>query len=157
MADGEKLEVLLKADGGPVTGDYDKTTRVRCRHSVTPHWRADPRRRLGLVYGDQPRPGVLGACGWGVEWKKLAVWFHDHGCSGALGITNPDTKEGVMSRPPAPLLSVRSACVLMLALVVAIIAGVLSYLSAHDLPAATLTAGGAGAGAVLLFHTLLGR
>lgn len=62
-----------------------------------------------------------------------------------------------MSQSPGPLLSVRSAFVLMLALVVAIIAGVLSYLSAHDLPAAILVTGNAGAGAMLLFHTLLTR
>lgn len=62
-----------------------------------------------------------------------------------------------MSQSPGPLLSVRSAFVLMFALVVAIAAGVLSYLSAHDLPAAILVAGGAGAGATLLFHTLLAR
>jgi len=62
-----------------------------------------------------------------------------------------------MSQSPGPLLSVRSAFVLMLALVVAIVAGVLSYLSGHDLPAAILVAGGAGAGAVLLVHTLLAR
>jgi hypothetical protein len=62
-----------------------------------------------------------------------------------------------MSQPPGPLLSVRSAFILMLALFVAITAGVLSYLSAHDLPAAVLVAGGASAGATLLFHTLLAR
>jgi hypothetical protein len=62
-----------------------------------------------------------------------------------------------MSQSPGPLLSLRSAFVLMLALVVAIIAGVLSYLSAHDLPAAVLVASGASAGAMLLFHTLLAR
>jgi hypothetical protein len=62
-----------------------------------------------------------------------------------------------MSQSPGPLLSLRSAFVLMLALVVAILAGVLSYLSAHDLPAAVLVAGGASAGAMLLFHTLLAR
>jgi hypothetical protein len=64
-----------------------------------------------------------------------------------------DAKEGVMSQSPGPLLSVRSAFVLMLALVVAVVGGVLSYLSGHDLPAAVLVAGGAGGGAVLLFHT----
>ena len=62
-----------------------------------------------------------------------------------------------MSQSPGPLLSVRSAFVLMLALIIAIVAGVLSYLSAHDLPAAILVAGSAGAGATVLFHTLLAR
>lgn len=62
-----------------------------------------------------------------------------------------------MSQSPGPLLSVRSAFVLMLALVVAITAGALSYLSAHDLPATILGAGGAGAGATVLFHSLLAR
>jgi hypothetical protein len=62
-----------------------------------------------------------------------------------------------MFQSPGPLLSVRSAFVLMLALVVGITTGMLSYLSAHDLPAAILVAGGASAGATVLFHTLLAR
>jgi hypothetical protein len=62
-----------------------------------------------------------------------------------------------MSQSPGPLLSVRSAFVLMLALVVGITAGLLSYLSTHDLPAAILVTGGACAEGILLFHTLLAR
>lgn len=46
-----------------------------------------------------------------------------------------------MSESAGPRLSARSAFVLLLALVVAIIGGVLSYLSVHDLPAAVLVAG----------------
>jgi hypothetical protein len=61
------------------------------------------------------------------------------------------------SKSPGPLVDVRTAVVLMLALLVGIIAGVLSYLSGRDLAAATLVGGGATAGAMLLFHTVLGR
>ena len=55
------------------------------------------------------------------------------------------------------LLPVRTAVVLLIAGVVGICAGVLGYLSNHDLAGAALV-GGAGAGAaLLLFHTLVGR
>jgi len=61
--------------------------------------------------------------------------------------------------PPGsgPLLTVRVALVLLMASVVGLVAGGLSYLAEHDVPAAVLVGGGAAGGAVLLFHILLGR
>jgi len=55
--------------------------------------------------------------------------------------------------PPGsgPLLTVRAALVLLMASVVGLVAGGLAYLTDHDVPAAVLV------GALLLFHTLLGR
>jgi hypothetical protein len=70
---------------------------------------------------------------------------------------NPYAEEGAVSQPPARLLSVRSAVVLVLALVVAATVGLLSYLSTHDLPAAILAAGSATTGALSMFRTLLAR
>lgn len=58
---------------------------------------------------------------------------------------------------PGPLLTVRAALVLLIALVIGLIAGVLGYLSNHDVPAAALMGGGAAGGALILFHVLLGR
>lgn len=61
-----------------------------------------------------------------------------------------------MSRPtPGPLLSVRAAVILLIAVVAGIVAGVLGYLATGSLPAAVLTGGGAAGGAVLLFQTLV--
>jgi hypothetical protein len=55
------------------------------------------------------------------------------------------------------LLTVRAAVVLLIALVVGIAAGGLSYLAEHSLPSAVLWGGGAAGGALLLFHTIIGR
>lgn len=61
-----------------------------------------------------------------------------------------------MAQPdPEPLLSVRTALVLLLAAVIALLAGVLSYLAQHEVATAVLVGGGAGGGAVALFHGLL--
>jgi hypothetical protein len=54
-------------------------------------------------------------------------------------------------------LSLRSALVLVIAVVVGISAGVLSYLSSHDVPGAVLVGGGAAGAATILFHAVLGR
>ncbi|RSM96243.1 hypothetical protein DMB42_48815 [Nonomuraea sp. WAC 01424] len=62
-----------------------------------------------------------------------------------------------MAAPPGPLLSVRSAVVLLLAAVVGLLAGLLASLSGQPLPAAFLLAGGAAGGALALFHTVIGR
>lgn len=56
-----------------------------------------------------------------------------------------------------PLLSVRTAVVLLLAAVVGIIAGVLGFLAYRDVPVALLLAGGASGGALAMFHGLLAR
>ena len=62
-----------------------------------------------------------------------------------------------MPPTPSPLLTVRAAVVLLLALVVGLLAGGLAYLADHSLPAAVLVAGGAAGGALLLFHKVIDR
>jgi hypothetical protein len=47
--------------------------------------------------------------------------------------------------------------ILLLALVVGVLAGGLSYLTDHSVPHAVLWGGGAAGGALLLFHTVIGR
>jgi hypothetical protein len=59
--------------------------------------------------------------------------------------------------PPGPLLTVRAAVVLILALIIGVIAGVLAYLVDRSVPSAVLWGGGAAGGALLLFHTVIGR
>lgn len=59
--------------------------------------------------------------------------------------------------PPGPLLSVRTALVLVLSFMVGTLATLLSYLAHQSLPAAVLVGGGACGASVLLFHTLIGR
>lgn len=59
--------------------------------------------------------------------------------------------------PPGPLLTVRAAVVLLLALVVGVLAGGLAYLTDHSVPRAVLWGGSAAAGALLLFHTVIDR
>ncbi len=51
-----------------------------------------------------------------------------------------------MPPTPSPLLTVRTAVVLLLALVVGLLAGGLAYLADYSLPAAVLVAGGAAGG-----------
>ncbi|GFJ82122.1 hypothetical protein Phou_063020 [Phytohabitans houttuyneae] len=57
---------------------------------------------------------------------------------------------------PGPLLSVRTAIVLLLALVVGLLSGGLSYLAEPSAPLAALYGGGAACGALLLFHKVVG-
>lgn len=60
--------------------------------------------------------------------------------------------------PPGPLLSVRTAVVLLLAVLVGLCARRLAYLANHSLPADALVGGGATAGgALMLFHAVIGR
>jgi hypothetical protein len=59
--------------------------------------------------------------------------------------------------PPDPLLTVRTAVVLTLGLIIGLAAGALGYLAQRDVPTALLIAGGATGGALALFHSLLGR
>jgi hypothetical protein len=59
--------------------------------------------------------------------------------------------------PAGPLLTVRAAVILLLALVVGVLAGGLSYLTDHSVPGAVLWGGSAAGGAMLLFHTVIGR
>lgn len=58
--------------------------------------------------------------------------------------------------PPGPLLTLRAAVILLLAVVIGVIAGVLAYLSGSTVPGAALVDGGASGGAILLFHTVIG-
>jgi hypothetical protein len=63
-----------------------------------------------------------------------------------------------MSTPsPDPLLTVRAALILLLALVVGGTAGTLAYLAHYSFPAAVLMGGSAAGGAILLFNTMIGR
>jgi hypothetical protein len=61
------------------------------------------------------------------------------------------------TRDPEPLLSLRTTIVLLLAVLIGVGAGVLAALAGQVLPAAVLVGGGAAGGALLLFHTLIGR
>lgn len=59
--------------------------------------------------------------------------------------------------PGDPLLTVRAAVILLLALLTGATAGVLAYLAHRSVPGAALTGGGAAGGAILLFNTVIGR
>ena len=59
------------------------------------------------------------------------------------------------SPEPGPLISIRAAVVLLLALAASVFAGGLAYLSDPSVPAAVLVGGGAGGGALLLFHNVI--
>ncbi|MFC7529768.1 hypothetical protein [Actinoplanes sp. GCM10030250] len=56
---------------------------------------------------------------------------------------------------PGPLLTVRAAVVLLLALVIGILAGALSYLADRSVPSAALWGGGAAGAALMTFHTII--
>lgn len=58
---------------------------------------------------------------------------------------------------PGPLFPLRTAVILLLALVVGVLAGALSYLADHSVPHAVLWGGGAAGGALALFHNMIGR
>ena len=59
--------------------------------------------------------------------------------------------------PPGPLLSVRAALVLLIAIVVGLVAGTLGYFANGGVATAVLVGGSAAGGALALFHTLLDR
>ena len=59
--------------------------------------------------------------------------------------------------PPDPLLSVRAAVILLLALVTGGAAGVLGYLAHRSFPGALLIARSAAGGAIMLFNAMIGR
>lgn len=58
---------------------------------------------------------------------------------------------------PGPLLSVRAALVLLIAVVVGLVAGILGFLASGGIAMAVLIGGGCGGSALALFHTLLDR
>lgn len=59
--------------------------------------------------------------------------------------------------PPGPLLSIRTALILLIAIVIGLVAGVLGYFSSGGIAAAVLIGGGGAGGSLVLFHTLLDR
>lgn len=63
-------------------------------------------------------------------------------------------REDPSSTPAKPLLTVRAALVLLLAIVVGVLAGVLAGLGGNTIPAAVLVGGCATGGALLLFHSI---
>jgi len=59
--------------------------------------------------------------------------------------------------PPDPLLTVRAAVILLMALIVGGFAGALAYLAHRSFPDAVLAGGSAMGGATLLFNSVIGR
>jgi|HubBroStandDraft_2_1064218.scaffolds.fasta_scaffold21207_3 hypothetical protein len=59
--------------------------------------------------------------------------------------------------PPDPLLTVRAAVILLLALIAGGVAGVLGYLAHRSFPGALLIAGSAAGGAIMLFNNMIDR
>ncbi|MGH3779749.1 MAG: hypothetical protein ACRDRO_03725 [Pseudonocardiaceae bacterium] len=57
--------------------------------------------------------------------------------------------------PPSPLLSIRAALILLIAIVVGLVAGTLNYLANGGIAAAVLIGGSAAGGALALFNALL--
>jgi hypothetical protein len=57
--------------------------------------------------------------------------------------------------PPRPLLTIRTALVLLAALVIGLIAGALAFAAYGDLPTAALVAGSAAGGGLALIHSIL--
>jgi hypothetical protein len=71
---------------------------------------------------------------------------------------DPGVKEIIMVSPPSgPLLSVRSAVVLLVALVVGLLASFLGFFATGGLANAMLIGGAAAGGALALSDRLLGR
>ncbi|MDP1805138.1 MAG: hypothetical protein Q8K72_08240 [Acidimicrobiales bacterium] len=62
-----------------------------------------------------------------------------------------------MAAPPDSLLTVRTALVLLIAVVIDLVAGILGYVANRDIASGVLIGGGAAGGAVALFHALLAR
>ena len=60
------------------------------------------------------------------------------------------------SSSPGPLLNLRAAVVFLLAFVIGVVAGLLSYLADRSLASAVLWGGGAAGGSLMLFHQLIG-
>jgi hypothetical protein len=58
---------------------------------------------------------------------------------------------------PGPLLSVRAALVLLIAVIVSLVAGMLAYFAYGGIATAALVGGGGGGGSLALAHTLLDR
>ncbi len=61
------------------------------------------------------------------------------------------------SSPPGPLLGVRAALVILLAILVGLAAVGLTFLTGQSIPAAILTGGAAAGGALLFFNQMIGQ
>ena len=61
------------------------------------------------------------------------------------------------SPPSDPFLSVRTAVVMVIAMLTGIVAGVLGFFGYGTIAVAVLIGGGAAGGAMMMFHALLGR
>ncbi len=60
-----------------------------------------------------------------------------------------------MAPSPGPLMTVRTAVILLLAFIIGLLAGGMSYLVDPSVPAAVLVGGGAAGSALLLFHSVI--
>ncbi len=60
-----------------------------------------------------------------------------------------------MTPSPGPLMTVRTAVILLLTLTTGLLAGGMSFLVDHSVPSAVLVGGGAAATALLLFHSVI--
>ncbi|MEV7296816.1 hypothetical protein AB0N79_35145 [Streptomyces microflavus] len=72
---------------------------------------------------------------------------------GQQNLTGPHPPQGLHGE--GPLLGLRSAIILMLGILVATAAGILTYRAQQDAATAALAAGGAFAGGVLFFHKII--
>lgn len=63
----------------------------------------------------------------------------------------------MITPPPGPLLSVRAALVLLIAVLVGLVTGILGYCAYGEIAVAALIGAGAAGGAVPLVHALLDR
>ena len=68
---------------------------------------------------------------------------------------DPPGQPDPFRRAGGPLLNLRSAVILGAAVLVSAVAGILTYLLAHSLPAAFLAAGPAFVGSVALFNAII--
>lgn len=61
------------------------------------------------------------------------------------------------STPPDPLFSVRTALVLLLAVITGAAAGILTFLMTFSVPASVLAGGSAWGAGLVLFHMIIGK
>ena len=97
---------------------------------------------------------------WGaVGWRTYERTFATNHLE--ADVPSPPAAPPAPSPPPAnepmPLLTVRAAVILLLALLVGITAGLLTYLADSSVPGAVLAGGGATGAAIALFNTIIGR
>jgi hypothetical protein len=66
------------------------------------------------------------------------------------------SSNGERDDPPGSLISTRTALILLLAVLVGLAAGALTFTVAHSIAAAVLAGGAAFASTIRLFHTIIG-